>query len=201
MSHVRQRSRKSLQRIQEVGNREEKFKKFAFFLKFMKMFNTEIKRLEPIPKIPYDKMRKFLYKHPLLHFLVHSTYCRLALGYKKRPYSYFLKEAQKLRDCERDMIDLLRRDACDNYDLIGLSKEALNIILGNFYSETMINLVLEELEKKKLIEKLRDGDEEVYCLSEVVDVMKREGYVAEREPYKVLIKIPIVREITEHSKL
>jgi len=99
------------------------------------------------------------------------------------------------------MIDLLRRDACDNYDLIGLSKEALNIILGNFYSETMINLVLEELEKKKLIEKLRDGDEEVYCLSEVVDVMKREGYVAEREPYKVLIKIPIVREVVKRSKL
>ena len=187
MSHVRQL--------------KKNLKNLLFFLKFMKIFNTEIKRLEPIPQIPYDKMKKFLYKHPLLHFLVHSTDCRLTLGYKKRPYSYFLKEAQKLRDCERDMIDLLRRDACDNYDLIGLSKDALNIILGNFYSETMINLVLEELEKKKLIEKLRDGDEEVYCLSEVVDVMKREGYVAEREPYKVLIKIPIVREVVKRSKL
>jgi len=62
----------------------------------MKILNIEIKRLESIPQVPYDKMRQFLSKHASLHYFVHSTYCILTLGYYSKPYIDFLKESHSI---------------------------------------------------------------------------------------------------------
>lgn len=63
----------------------------------MRILNTELKRLEPIPQAPYDKMKEFLYKHASLHCFIHSIYCRLTLGHYKKPYTEFLEESKKLK--------------------------------------------------------------------------------------------------------
>lgn len=73
----------------------------------MKILNTEIKPLKPIPQVPYNRMKEFLLKHPFLHFFLHQTYCRLVLAYKKKPLSHFLKEAREIKDYKKDISDLL----------------------------------------------------------------------------------------------
>ena len=102
---------------------------------------------------------------------------------------------EKIENCKRDILDILRRDAFGrNYELIGMCKGALEIILVRFYEKQIVNEAINELEREGKIQKITDGAEEVYCLPEIVNSMKREGILAEKEPYRTLIRIPSVRE-------
>jgi len=62
----------------------------------MKILNTELKPLRPLPSVSYDKMKGFLEGHASLHYFAHQTYCRLVLNFNDRtPYTAFLERAYR----------------------------------------------------------------------------------------------------------
>lgn len=48
-----------------------------------------LKPLNPVPRVGYERAKRFLRKHKALHFLLHNIFCRLTLRYSAIPFSEF----------------------------------------------------------------------------------------------------------------